>query len=212
VSHCRRIMLEELQRRNFAPITVRSYLSAVERFARYFKCRPDRLNQTHLRRYHADLLRTGQLKPRTVRLHVAALRFFFVKTLKGALSRRRYAVPEGAAPPATILSVEEMARVIDADGLYHRTMLMVLYATGMRSAELLVSATSARLRLDAAPTISRRVARSSPSRRRPHPRPRRQRHAHTLVALPAVWRADAHRRTADRPSALCPGPPRRHPL
>jgi integrase/recombinase XerD len=138
VTHCRRIMLEELQRRNFAPTTVRSYLYAVERFARHFKCRPDRLNQTHLRSYQADLLRTGQLTPRTVRLHVAALRFFFVKTLK-----RRYLLDDTPYPKAprrlpTILSVEEMARLIDAaDGLYHRTMLMVLYSTGMRSAELL---------------------------------------------------------------------------
>jgi integrase/recombinase XerD len=138
VTHCRRIMLEELQRRNFAPTTVRSYLYAVERFARHFKCRPDRLNQTHLRSYQASLLRTGQLTPRTVRLHVAALRFFFVKTLK-----RRYLLDDTPYPKAprrlpTILSVEEMARLIDAaDGLYHRTMLMVLYATGMRSAELL---------------------------------------------------------------------------
>jgi integrase/recombinase XerD len=38
----------------------------------------------------------------------------------------------------TILSVEEVTRLIDAaDGLYHRTMLMVVYSTGMRSAELL---------------------------------------------------------------------------
>jgi integrase/recombinase XerD len=138
VTHCRRIMLEELQRRNFAPTTVRSYLYAVERFARHFKCRPDRLNQTHLRSYQASLLRTGQLTPRTVRLHVAALRFFFVKTLK-----RRYLLDDTPYPKAprrlpTILSVEEMARLIDAaDGLYHRTMLMVLYSTGMRSAELL---------------------------------------------------------------------------
>src|SRR4029079_8227461 len=85
VTHCRQMMLEELQRRNFSPTTVRSYLSAVERFARHFKCRPDRLNQTHLRSYQAYLLRTGQLQPKTVRLHVSALRFFFVKTL-----RRRY--------------------------------------------------------------------------------------------------------------------------
>jgi len=138
VTHCRRIMLEELQRRNFAPTTVRSYLYAVERFARHFKCRPDRLNQTHLRSYQASLLRTGQLTPRTVRLHVAALRFFFVKTLK-----RRYLLDDTPYPKAprrlpTILSVEEMARLIDAaNGLYHRTMLMVLYSTGMRSAELL---------------------------------------------------------------------------
>lgn len=138
MTHCRRIMLEELQRRNFSPTTIRSYLYAVERFARHFKCRPDRLNHTHLRSYQAHLLRTGQLQSKTVRLHVSALRFFFVKTL-----RRRYLLDDTPYPKAprrlpTILSVEEMARLIDAaDGLYHRTMLMVLYSTGMRSAELL---------------------------------------------------------------------------
>ena len=138
MTHCRRIMLEELQRRNFSPTTIRSYLYAVERFARHFKCRPDRLNHTHLRSYQAHLLRTGQLQPKTVRLHVSALRFFFVKTL-----RRRYLLDDTPYPKAPqrlplILSVEEMARLIDAaDGLYHRTMLMVLYSTGIRSAELL---------------------------------------------------------------------------
>ncbi|HWZ28953.1 MAG TPA: site-specific integrase [Gemmatimonadales bacterium] len=138
MTHCRRIMLEELQRRNFSPTTIRSYLYAVERFARHFKCRPDRLNHTHLRSYQAHLLRTGQLQPKTVRLHVSALRFFFVKTL-----RRRYLLDDTPYPKApqrlpSILSVEEMGRLIEAaDGLYHRTMLMVLYSTGMRSAELL---------------------------------------------------------------------------
>jgi len=138
VTHCRRIMLEELQRRNFSPTTIRSYLYAVERFARHFKCRPDRLNHTHLRSYQAHLLRTGQLQPKTVRLHGSALRFFFVKTL-----RRRYLLDDTPYPKApqrlpSILSVEEMARLIEAaDGLYHRTMVMMLYSTGMRSAELL---------------------------------------------------------------------------
>jgi integrase/recombinase XerD len=138
VTHCRQIMLEELQRRNFSPTTIRSYLHAVERFARHFKCRPDRLNHTHLRSYQAYLLRTGQLQPKTVRLHVSALRFFFVKTL-----RRRYLLDDTPYPKApqrlpSILSIEEMARLIEAaDGLYHRTILMVLYSTGMRSAELL---------------------------------------------------------------------------
>jgi len=131
-------MLEEFQRRNFSPTTIRSYLYAVERFARHFKCRPDRLNHTHLRSYQAYLLRTGQLQPKTVRLHVSALRFFFVKTL-----RRRYLLDDTPYPKApqrlpSILSVDEMARLIEAaDGLYHRTMVMMLYSTGMRSAELL---------------------------------------------------------------------------
>src|SRR5512134_1445183 len=131
-------MLEELQRRNFAPTTISTYLHAVEQFARHFKCRPDRLNQAHFRSYQAYLLRERKMRPLTVRLHVAALRFFFVKTL-----RRRYLLDDTPYPKApqrlpSILSVEEMARLIEAaDGLYHRTMLMVLYSTGIRSAELL---------------------------------------------------------------------------
>ena len=138
MTHLRQTMLEELQRRNFAATTITTYLKAVEQFARYFKCRPDRLNHTHLRTYQVYLLRERKLMPRSVRLHVAALRFFFVKTLK-----RRYLLDDTPYPKAprrlpSILSVDEMARLIDsADGLFHRTLLMVLYSTGMRSAELL---------------------------------------------------------------------------
>ena len=57
-------MLEELQRRNFSPTTIRSYLYAVERFARHFKCRPDRLNHTHLRSYQAHLCGRGSSSQR----------------------------------------------------------------------------------------------------------------------------------------------------
>jgi site-specific recombinase XerD len=75
-------MLEELQRRNYAKTTVHYYIQAVERFAKYFHKSPDQLNQSHLRTYQAYLLRERKLGPRTVKLHVSALRFFFVKTLK----------------------------------------------------------------------------------------------------------------------------------
>lgn len=92
MTHCRQIMLEELQRRNFAPTTISTYLHAVEQFARHFKCRPDRLNQTHFRSYQVYLLRERKMRPLTVRLHVAALRFFFVKTLK-----RRYLLDDTAS-------------------------------------------------------------------------------------------------------------------
>lgn len=137
MTHLRQIMLEELQRRNFAATTITTYLKAVEQFARYFKCRPDRLNHTHLRTYQVYLLRERKLMPHTVRLHVAALRFFFVKTLK-----RRYLLDDTPYPKAplrlpSILSVDEVTQVIDAAAsLSHRAMLMMLYSTGMRNAEL----------------------------------------------------------------------------
>jgi site-specific recombinase XerD len=72
-----------------------------------------------------------------VKLHVSALRFFFVKTLK-----RRYLLDDIPYPKVprrlpTILTVEEVTRLIDAARtLTDRTMLMVLYSTGMRNAEM----------------------------------------------------------------------------
>ena len=76
MTHLRKLMLEELQRRNFARTTIQYYLHAVEGFTRYFGKPPDRLGQAHLREYQAYLLHERKLKPSTVQLHVAALRFF----------------------------------------------------------------------------------------------------------------------------------------
>ena len=43
MTRLRKMMLEELQRRNYAQNTVRSYIHAVEDFAKYFRRSPDRL-------------------------------------------------------------------------------------------------------------------------------------------------------------------------
>jgi integrase/recombinase XerD len=130
-------MLEELQRRNYAKTTVQSYIQAVERFAKYFRRPPDQLNQSHLRTYQAYLLRERKLGPRTVKLHVSALRFFFVKTLKRPYMLEDIPFPKVPRRLPAILTTDEVTRLIDgARNLTDRTMLMVLYSTGMRNAEL----------------------------------------------------------------------------
>jgi integrase/recombinase XerD len=137
VTHLRQAMLEELQRRNYAKNTVHCYIQAVERFAKYFRRPPDQLNQSHLRTYQAYLLRERKLGPRTVKLHVSALRFFFVKTLKRPYVLEDIPFPKVPRRLPVILTTEEVARLIEgAKNLTDRTMLMVLYSTGMRNAEL----------------------------------------------------------------------------
>ena len=82
MTRLRKLMLEELQRRNFSSETIRGYLGAVERFAIYFGKRPDRLGPDHIRQWQAHLLRERKLAVGTVVNRVAALRLFFRRELK----------------------------------------------------------------------------------------------------------------------------------
>ena len=137
MTHLRKIMLEELERRNYTQSTIRHYLSFVERFARHFGKSPDKLGPEHLRSYQAYLLRERKLCPGTVENHVAALRFFFVRTLNRHEFRQFLPYPKVRKKLPKILSREEVAQLIDASSdLFQRTLLMVLYGTGMRRAEI----------------------------------------------------------------------------
>src|SRR5262249_16579617 len=69
----RQRMLEELQRRNYSPNTIRPYLYAVEDFARYFGKSPDKLGQEHLRQYQLHLLNDCKLTVETIVGRIAPL-------------------------------------------------------------------------------------------------------------------------------------------
>jgi len=138
VTRLRTIMLEELQRRHYSESTTRYYIRAVERFARHFQCRPDRLGPQHIREYQAQLFTKRKLSPGTVTNHLCALRFFYIQTLKKpwSIADTPYPKKKPIACPM-ILSQEEVAQLIDAACTpFHRTLLMTLYATGIRNAEL----------------------------------------------------------------------------
>jgi integrase/recombinase XerD len=136
VTHLRKMMLEELQRRNYSEATTRCYIRTIEDFSRRFKRSPDRLGPEHIREYQAELFKR-KLSPSTVTQRLAALRFFYIKTLKKAWSIAETPYPKQVFHLPTILSQEEIARLIDAARTpYHRTLLMTLYGTGVRRSEL----------------------------------------------------------------------------
>ena len=73
MTHLRKMMLEELQRRNYAETTIDCYIRAVEDFSRHFNCSPDRLGPRHIREYQAELFQKRKLSPNTVAQHLAGL-------------------------------------------------------------------------------------------------------------------------------------------
>src|ERR1700719_1995927 len=130
-------MLEELQRRNYSQTTVTGYVKTVEDFASYFHRPPDQLGPDEIRVYQLFLLNERKQGVRTIRNHIAALRFFFCKTLKRNYPLEEVPYPRAPRRLPIILTQEEAVRLIDsASNLFHRAMLMTLYSTGMRRAEL----------------------------------------------------------------------------
>ena len=137
MTRLRKRMLEELQRRNYSPNTIRPYLYAVEDFARYFGKSPDKLGQEHLRQYQLHLLRDCRLTVDTIVGRISALRFFFVKVLRRPYREVDLVYPKRPERLPVILSEEEVARLIEsASSSYHRVILMMLYGTGLRREEL----------------------------------------------------------------------------
>src|SRR5262249_40337323 len=106
-------------------------------FAKHFGKSPDRLGPNELRTYQAYLLKERKLTLGSAVNCVAALRFFFVKTLKRYQFREFLPYFKDRCWLLTVLSPEEVSRLINAAGtLFRRTLLITLYGTGMRRAEL----------------------------------------------------------------------------
>jgi integrase/recombinase XerD len=137
VTQLRTKMLEELQRRNYSHRTARTYVRIVRDFAEHFHQPPDKLGPEQIRQYQAHLFQTKKLTPATVSQYVSALRFLFIKTLRRHFLAEFIPFPKSRKRLPTVLSPEEVTRLIDsARNLYHRTLLMTLYSTAIRRAEL----------------------------------------------------------------------------
>jgi site-specific recombinase XerD len=130
-------MLEELERRNYSQETTRAYIHAVKDFAAYFQRPPDQLGAEHVREYQAYLLRERKLSPNTVNMRTGALRFLFVTTLKRPWMASETPYPKRNFELPTVLTRDEVTALIDnATTTFYRTILLTLYATGVRRAEL----------------------------------------------------------------------------
>jgi len=137
MTQLRQKMLEELERRNYAHRTAKTYIRIVRDFAEHFHQPPDKLGPEQIRQYQAFLFQSKKLSPASVSQYVSALRFLFVKTLRRHFLTEHIPFPKSPRRLPVVLSPEEVTRLIDAARhLYHRTLLMTLYSTAVRRSEL----------------------------------------------------------------------------
>jgi integrase/recombinase XerD len=133
----RRRMIEDMTVRNLSPATRASYITAVKKFSRYYRRSPAELGVEEVRAYQVHLVENG-IAWATLNQTVSALRFFYGVTLgREDLPER---IPYARVPKTlpVVLSAAEVARLIEAvDDAVCRTALATVYATGVRTAEVL---------------------------------------------------------------------------
>jgi integrase len=121
-------VLDERQRGNYSPATIRGYILAIKPFADSFGKSPERLGGDEIRQFEMYLLRDKKLAPGTVEGRMSGLRFLDKKTRK----RRDIAYDDWIFPKTprklpVVLSPAEVSRMLEtAPNLMHRTILMVL--------------------------------------------------------------------------------------
>jgi integrase/recombinase XerD len=137
VTPLRQRMLEDLQIRHYSPTTIRIYLRAVAEFARHFGKPPDELGAEHIRRYQLFLVKEKKVSLPTYIQMVCALRFFYTHTLNRTVAIDRIPFPRRERKLPLILSRDEVKALLEAPrNLRHRTLLAIMYASGLRVSEV----------------------------------------------------------------------------
>lgn len=136
MSPLRQRMIEDLTIRNYAPRTIEIYVDRVAKFAQYFGQAPDQLGPTHVREFQLFLVQTKQASWALVNQTVCALRFFYRVCLGKTWMVQHIPFPKRPKKLPVVLSQQEVKRLFSAlSNLKHRTIVMTLYATGLRLAE-----------------------------------------------------------------------------
>lgn len=122
-------MQQDLQLAQYRPSTQNSYMRCAHNFVAHFMRPPTELGEEEIRRF----LLTLTDRPATQKMHLAALKFLYTKTLNRPEEIARIPWPKIRQKLPDILSNDEVASVFEAvESLKHRAVLMATYGAGLR--------------------------------------------------------------------------------
>jgi len=123
--------------RGFSEGTQKRYLYEVIKLHKYYQCSPAKLSQEEIKSYLLYLVKKRKLSASTYNVAVHSLRFFYDMVLRRIISYRDFPLSKESKRLPDILSTIEVAKIIKATGnIKHRTMLVLAYGAGLRSAEI----------------------------------------------------------------------------
>ena len=136
VSPLRQRMIEDMNMRKLTPKTQKSYIRAVKKLADFLGHSPDQATQEDIRNFQLHLIETDTSRT-TINATISGLRFFFDITvgIPQVIRKLKSVTVERKIP--TILSREEVRRLIDATySPKYKAAFCVAYGAGLRLQEI----------------------------------------------------------------------------
>jgi len=132
----RQRFIEDMQLRNFAPTTQRSYVHYVADFALHYNLNPERLDLEAIRQYQLYLIQERKLSAQSVNTFTSAVQFLYLVTLEMPWKKEDF--PRARVPQKlpVVLSPDELRRFFaHIPGIKNRAVLMLCYGSGLRISE-----------------------------------------------------------------------------
>jgi len=129
-------MVEDMKLRGFSKHTQQCYLQYARLFVGHYGRSPRELGEEEVRKFLMHLVDKRHMKPTTIRLYVASLKFLYAVTLERPEVVDRIPWPKVAKKLPDILSGTEVDRILGSlRSLKHRAILMIAYGCGLRISE-----------------------------------------------------------------------------
>jgi site-specific recombinase XerD len=129
-------MIEDMQLRNFATTTQRSYIHYVADFAKHFNRSPQDLDLEAVRQYQLYLAQERKLSPQSINTFVSAVQFLYLVTLEMPWEKHDFPRARLEEKLPVVLAPDEVQRFLDhVTGVKHRAVLLTCYGAGLRISE-----------------------------------------------------------------------------
>ena len=133
----RQKLIRWMELSNYSSSTIQIYVNAVSVMAKYYGRCPSELDETDIAKYFHHQIVNKVYSPGTISNHYSAVKLLWEKILERPWNPDRLPRAKRAKVLPEILSVEEVRRIIEVSrNEKHKTILRLLYSTGLRVGEV----------------------------------------------------------------------------
>ena len=130
-------MEQEMLIRNYSPRTIKLYLGAIARLAKYYNCSPDKLDHYQVKSYLHHCIKDKGISASTINQIVSAFRILYSDVLGRKWEPTKFKRARREKKLPTVFSKEEISRFLDSiTNKKHQAIFILAYSSGIRLDEI----------------------------------------------------------------------------